>query len=239
MSHGPGGYRGDDDEEERGFLQRFGFPIGIGVLVIAGVLILAGRNLFSGNKQAARKMPEVMLVMPKLPPPPPPPPQPKPPEQKMEQQKMIEQAPVDKDEEKPDDKPAEAPQAATTNIQGSGGPDFGLRGGNGGGFLSGNGRHGSGTRWGWYAAKCQNRVGEALRKSSRTKNSSINSIVVRLWPDATTGRIVRAKLAASTGDQSLDNAISNEILTGLQLDEPPPSGMPSPIVMRIAARRPH
>lgn len=222
--------------ENRSFAQRYGFGIGIGIVLVAAVLVVAGRNLFSGGSVPTHKMPEVVLVMPKLPPPPPPP-QPKPPEQKLEQ-KMIEQAPVAEKEEKPDDKPAEQPPAATTNIAGQGGPDFGLQRGSGGGFLGGGGRNGSGSRWGWYAAKLQKEIGTALRKNGKIKNSVIN-LTVRIWLDAATGRIVRASIAGSTGDRSLDSALTSEVLEGLQLDEPPPAGMPSPIVMRISARRPN
>jgi hypothetical protein len=53
------------------------------------------------------------------------------------------------------------------------------------------------------------------------------------------GRIARAELAGSTGDPAVDAAIKNQVLTGLQLQEAPPSGMPLPIVMRITERRPN
>jgi TonB family protein len=63
-------------------------------------------------------------------------------------------------------------------------------------------------------------------------------IEVRVWPDAT-GRITRAKLDRSTGDAALDAAIRDEALSGLQLQQPPPEGMPTPIVLRVSARRPN
>jgi hypothetical protein len=63
-------------------------------------------------------------------------------------------------------------------------------------------------------------------------------IEVRVWPDVT-GRITRAKLNNSTGDSALDALIRDEILTGIQMSEPPPEGMPTPIIMRITARRPN
>ena len=44
-------------------------------------------------------------------------------------------------------------------------------------------------------------------------------------------------MAGSTGDPSLDSAIRDEVLNGLQL-QPPPLGMPIPITLRLAARRP-
>ena len=229
----------DDSAEERNFFQKYGFALGMVVLVLAAVGVFAGRSLFPTGKPMQRKGPDVLAIrLPPMPTPPPPPQQPPPLQQKLET-KMIEQAPVDDKEEKPDDKPPDAAPALVTNLVGQGPDSFGLgRGGPGSGMLGGSGRRGSGTRWGWYAAKVQSRIGDALRKGSRTKNASISNLVVRVWPDATTGRIVRAKLAESTGDRALDGVIADEVLTGLQLDEPPPAGMPAPIVMRINARRP-
>ncbi len=64
------------------------------------------------------------------------------------------------------------------------------------------------------------------------------NVTARIWLDAT-GRITRATLAGSTGDPATDTAIRQEILTGLQLQAPPPDGMPMPIVMRLKATRPN
>jgi protein TonB len=60
---------------------------------------------------------------------------------------------------------------------------------------------------------------------------------VKVWADST-GRITRATVANSTGNAALDTALRDEVLTGLQLSEPPPQGMPMPIVLRVTARRP-
>jgi len=89
--------------------------------------------------------------------------------------------------------------------------------------------------FGWYATQVQATIGDALRKNSHTRSASY-SVKVRVWPDLT-GRITRAQLVGSTGDPAVDQAIKNEVLTGLSLQEPPPTGMPLPIVMRFNARR--
>lgn len=153
---------------------------------------------------------------------------------------MIEQTPVNEPEAKPEPKPADDPPAPLgTNIQGDGPPDgFGLSGGKGNGGGTGTGIGGGGkssSRWGWYAAKVQTAVGETLRRNPRTREAVL-SHKVRIWPDST-GRITRAKLADSTGDSALDTAITDS-LTGIQLPEPPPADMPSPILLRLSARRP-
>ena len=152
---------------------------------------------------------------------------------------MVEQTPINEPEAKPEPK-AEAPPDLGTNIKGDGPSDgFGLNGSNGSGRLGGqaNGR-GSGSRWGWYAGQVQTRIADALRNNRKTRTASISSLQIRIWPD-NTGRVTRAQLVASTGDASVDEAIKSEVLNGLQLQEPPPVGMPTPIVLRMSARRPN
>jgi TonB family protein len=107
--------------------------------------------------------------------------------------------------------------------------------GNGGGFGGPRGG-GNGSKWGWYAGQVQSSVAAALKRNNKTRTASMK-IQVRIWPNAA-GRVTRAQLDGTTGDHALDEALQ-EILNGLQLQEPPPAGMPSPIVLRLtAARRP-
>ena len=218
-----------DDEEKGGFFKRFRGPLIAGA-VVAALAGFVATQLSSGHGPSSRKQESFTSVsLPPLPPPPPPPPPPT--EQKVEE-KMIDQTPVAANEEKPDDKPPDSPPDLSTNVQGTGGPDFGLRSGGG----TGTGRHmGSGSQYGWYAAQVQMRIADALRRNNQTKYAGLN-LKVRIWSDAT-GRVERAKLAGTTGDPNLDNAIRNEVLTGLQLQEPPPRGMPMPIVLRLSARK--
>ncbi len=153
---------------------------------------------------------------------------------------MVEQAPVETPE-KPKDEPAkpkdEPPKEALgTGIKGEGAGLAGLgAAGNGGGF-GGAKSGGGGSKWGWYAGQVQARVADALRRDRRTMNARLE-VRVRIWADST-GRISRAKLEGSSGDPKLDAALQSEVLAGLQLSEPPPPGMPMPIVMRLTARRP-
>ena len=147
---------------------------------------------------------------------------------------MMSQEKVDDKEEKPDEKPPDAAPLSTNNAA-TGNDAFGLTKGTGGGnyFNSGGGSH---SKFGWYAAQVQTSIGDALRKNPNTRNASFGS-QVRIWSDIT-GRVTRAKLSPSTGDPKIDEAI-NQSLTGLQLKEAPPAGMPMPIVMRVSAQRPN
>jgi hypothetical protein len=54
-----------------------------------------------------------------------------------------------------------------------------------------------------------------------------------------TGRITKVGLSKSTGDPAVDAAIKNEALADISLSEPPPAGMPMPIVMHFSAKRPN
>jgi protein TonB len=96
---------------------------------------------------------------------------------------------------------------------------------------------GAGTRFGLYAAQVQSGIKEALLQNSRTRTASISGVVIRIWVD-NTARITRAQLVGTMGDPSLDSAITNEVLTGLQLKEPPPADMPMPIVVRVTTHLP-
>ena len=105
-----------------------------------------------------------------------------------------------------------------------------------GGLGKSTGR-GGGSKYGLYAGQVQSRIAEALRNHKKTRSAALN-IKVRIWADPT-GRITRATLSGSSGDAAVDRSIREEILTGLQLQSPPPEGMPMPIVMRITATRPN
>lgn len=225
----------DDQYEQRGFLQKYGFALGIGAVGLVVVILIAGQ-MMKGKKEAPRKQQEVVMIRPVNTPPPPP--QPKPPEPPKEVvDQMMKQDAISPDDEKPDDSPAEAP-GITTNLTGTGGPDFGLKAARKGGDLVGGGNSSKGarSRFGWYAAKVQSSIQGALSRDRLASKSKFEN-EVRIWADIT-GRITRAKLKGTTGDKALDQAISYA-LTGLQLPEPPPSDMPMPIVMRMVGRRPN
>ena len=138
-------------------------------------------------------------------------------------------------EEQPKEAPPKDEPPLGTGIKGDGPDSFGLSDKAGNGRIGGD--QSDGTKWGWYASEVQTSIATALRQNRKTRSANLN-IRVRIWPDSS-GRINRAQLASSTGDASLDSAIRDEVLNGLQLREPPPAGMPSPIVLRLNARRPN
>jgi periplasmic protein TonB len=234
-----------DDEEELGFYRRYRYLIWLGVAILLIAPITIAIKMFTTKEAPAKSAPItfVKLLPPVSTPTPTPPPQqqstPQPQQQMVEQKQMVE--PETKPLH-PDDKPKEAskkeapPGPLGVNAKGEGQADsFGLVGRSGGnGLLDGGG--GGGSRFGWYAAQVQARIEEALRNNNRTRTASIPGVKVRIWAD-NTGRVTRAQLVGSTGDSAVDSAITNEVLTGLQLKEAPPSDMPMPIVLRVTAHR--
>jgi periplasmic protein TonB len=221
----------DDDEPEQppqSFLRRYRIAITVTGVVIAGIIAFA--KLISGGGGPSRHESVVMVNLP--PPPPPPqitPPPPPPPEQEKTEQPMIKEQQPKEVEAKPKD---QAPLG--TGIKGNGPDSFGLSGKEGNGRIGGD--SGGGTKWSWYAREVQVQVQQALQENRKTRSASL-AVNVRIWPNPA-GRITRAQIAGSTGDPMLDEALS-EALTGLQLPDPPPSDMPSPITLRVTERRPH
>lgn len=152
---------------------------------------------------------------------------------------MIEQPPEEV-VEKPDDKPADEPKdepLGTALTGGDGSSGLGVGSGGGGRGMIGGGAGKGGSRWGWYAGTVQNRIAEALRSNPLTRRAGFTN-TIKIWADST-GRINRVKLSGTTGDRTVDDAIENEVLNGLVLNEPPPDDMPMPINLRISARKPN
>ena len=211
-------------------------------LFIACILVLGIGVYFMPKPKGsgpARKVEKMVVVQ--LPPPPPPklppPPPPKvPPPEKMEKQAPVEEKPKEAAPKKADNPPS----TLATGIKGDG-PGMGLassgNGLGGGNFIGGPKGGDGGGKWDRYAGQVQSKIAEALRNNPKTKSASIARLEVRIWPDST-GRVTRAQLANSTGDASVDSAIQNQILNGLQLAEPPPAGLKLPIVLRLSASRP-
>ena len=225
-----------DDEEDQGFFQRR-LP-----LIVVGAVILIGTGWVvfrkpAGKGEAVRKAPQQQIVKLVLPPPPPPPPpkvQPPPKEEKRPQ--------VEKPMDKPDDKPKPAdkpPEGLGTSIKGSGAGMAGLGSGRGlNGVIGGTGKGRGGKAAASYASQVQSKITDALRNNPKMRKASIKGVKFSVVLDAT-GRITGVKLIGSTGDPAMDAAIKGEILTGLQLREPPPGGKPMTITMMLHAQRPN
>lgn len=232
-----------DDDEPSFFAKNRTLIIAVGAILVATIVWF---GFFSkAEKPKKRSAPVTMVTLPPPPTPPPPTPPPTPPPPQPEPPKVEDKREEFVEETKPDaaPEPEQAPEEAApmgSNIQGEGSDAFGLRGKGGGGMIGGSGMGkggGGGSKYGFYAGQVQTRIADALRNHKKVRSASLK-IQVRVWVDAT-GRVTRATLSGSSGNPDVDRAIREEVLTGLQLQSPPPEGMPMPIVMRISATRPN
>jgi hypothetical protein len=216
-----------EDSDKQPFLRRHAAAIIVLIIIGIAAPFVITKLVHSGNT-AVKPATLVMVTVP----PPPPPPQPVqtiPPEAIRDQLTF---QPEEKPEEEPPKPPDQPPIG--TNIKGDGSSNaFNLGSSGGNGLGTGNSNS---TRFGWYAGQVQSTVSGALRNNRKTRTAEL-AINARIWSDQT-GRVTRAQLGGSTGDPTLDSAIRDEVLTGLQLREPPPPGMPMPIVLRLSAKRP-
>jgi protein TonB len=235
------------EEEEPSAFQKYQVVIGCGLIAAIATAVWFGHKRFDRNSHSLQEQHVILVNLPPPPLPSPPPPSQLPPPPTETEQKMIEQEPVSEPEAKPDDTTKDKPPvsespALGTSIQGDGPTDgFGLRGGNSFGSSIGGGTgnaitQGRSGRLGWYASQVQIAISQALQSNTNTRTAEFR-VDVQIWSDHS-GRITRARIARSTGIAALDNAITNEVLAGLLLQEPPPDGMPMPIVLRLTARNP-
>ncbi len=226
----------DDDDGEPGFFRKYRVLLGVaGAVAAAAVYVMSGpdRPTAASPMRKVAVPINVTVAPPPLPPPPPPPPKVEPPkEDKMEEETAAVEEPPP--EAAPDDSP---PPPGTNNVGDGKADGFGLGKASGGNGAGGGRRVGTaGSKYGYYAGQVQSSVSAALRRHAKTRRATI-SVTARLWADET-GRITRATVSGSTGDPAVDAALRNEVLTGLQLQSPPPAGMKMPINLRLSARAP-
>jgi protein TonB len=209
------------------------------VLLVVALIVVAIWFVSRGSKPHSTPIAEESITI-TLPPPPPPaiPPTPPPPQNEPpppEEEEMLLQEPVAEEELPPDEsspEPPLGPDLGPGSVGGTG-PSIGGGGGSGRGISN---KRASASKFGWYAAKVQSAITQALRQNSSTRSATM-SLQVRIWSDSN-GIIKRAQLVGSSGDPAVDQAIKSQILNGLQLPQAPPSDMPMPIVLRITARKP-
>lgn len=219
-----------DKTANRKIKQRW-IVVGVVVLALAAGIYIVGKQMPSGVKTArTHSTPTPVDIVP---------PEPKPlPPKLVEPPKEMELQPPDSNTGTPEPKetaPAPETRISTTLAGPNGSSDLVRSKGQEGSVGLPKFSSQSGSRFGWYALQIKQVITDALSKNDKTRMANFE-LEVRIWPDAT-GRIQRAKLGGTTGDPAIDAALTNEILPGLQLREPPPQGMLLPINMRLTIRR--
>jgi TonB family protein len=205
------------------------------VVVVAVLLGLAGMiwHLAGSTVGVRREAPRIATITPL---PPPPPPKEKPPEPKPhEEEKQV----VDRPEPmKPLDAPKPSNDVAkqvTINSDAQAGSDaFNIGAGAGGGMVGSGGGNGTGT--GSYDQYLGYAIQQAVQRDDRV-NRLVFDVRVDIWMD-TDGRLIRAQLVGSTGNDTTDNALAEVLRAMPRIDVPPPSSTHFPLRVSIRGRRP-
>ncbi len=232
----------DAEDDRRARLRRIALLV-VGLPVLAGAGYLGWTLVTSGESTPQRQVINTVTTITLPPPPPPPPPPPKtdpPPEPVVKPRVEETPQPLQKVEPKPEPpKPAPqqppAPPAGLGLPTGPGGPNaFGLGQGGDGTIVGGTGPGGGGggSRFGGYAGSVQTALQRALQQDERTRRGNWR-VTVRIYLGPG-GQVTQAQLVGTSGDPARDAAIQR-VLSGLSV-QPPPPGMPLPIVARIESR---
>jgi protein TonB len=223
-----------------GFVRQHGAAFAAAATLIVLLLIALVFFLSNRNQAPVRQVENITIIA--VQPPKPVPPPPPPPQQMIQQPKIT--TPIEKPTEAAPPTKVATPKAAApavtplgTSIHSNAAPDsFNLSGNTGGdGLLGGGGGEGGSGAWSYYASLLQSQLNQALHANKKTTNASFQ-VTARVWLD-NTGFVTRVVVAPS-GNDIVDAAIRNEVLAGMRFSEPPPAGMPMPIVMSLTGQPP-
>lgn len=200
------------------------------VVAVAGVLavILAVTFLRPSTVSERQRDDKTVRVVLPPPPPPPPPPEVKPVEQPPEPKPTPMDQPIDQ-APPPPDAPAQPTvgDSALTAREGAGPSNYGLASGDGSGTRIGGRPGGGDGGFGAYANVALAGVRQAAQADRELSRARFTArLAVTVGPD---GRIANVRLVSSTGDARRDARLI-QVLTGVQLSQRPPPGLP---VMRI------
>jgi protein TonB len=202
-------------------------------LIVAVLLVLWLKDvLTSGKPSRPMKLQQITLVRP--PPPPPKPPEEKPPEPEVKEEVKLEQPAPETPQ------PADAPPPGAdlgVDADGTGdGDGFGLVGKKGAGDLIGGG--GGGSPWGRYDALLNEALSaafqQALARDKALKGKNYK-VIVKVWIDSS-GKVTRAALVDSTGDERADEVLRDALSSMRALRDAPPTDMPQPVKVRVTSR---
>ena len=196
------------------------------VLLVAAGLIWVVKGLMQDKPdKPQRAVAQVIKIVRPPPPPPEPPPPPPPPEEKIE-----EPLPEETPEEAP---PDEAPPAESLGLDAEGvaGADgFGLAARKGGRDLVGT----NAGAFAWYTSMLKDSIVGVLSEDERIRRGSYQ-VTVRVWLTRT-GDVEKIKLASTSGNRELDQAIEHSLEKMGRVREAPPLEMPQPITLKILSR---
>lgn len=212
------------DREQKQKLYRY-VPAALGGVVVAAVVALMvwfAVGMMENKPEGPKRQVAQVVKIVRPPPPPDEPPPPPPPE------KVDEPLPQDTPEPAPsDDSPAE--QLGLDADGSAGGDGFGLAARKGGRDLVG-----SGNAFGWYTSLLKDTILDSLSENEKVRRGSYQ-VTVRVWLTGE-GKVERIKLAGTSGNRDLDQAIEQALTRVSRVREAPPLEMPQPVTLRIVSR---
>ncbi|TCV91777.1 outer membrane transport energization protein TonB [Luteibacter rhizovicinus] len=214
---------------------RLWLPRAVAVAVLLGIVGMIW-HMAGSRVGVRREAPRIATITPL--PPPPPPPKEKPPEPKKVEEEIKQT--IDKPAEpmKPVDAPKPSNDVAkqvTINSDAQAGSDsFNIGAGTGGGMVGSGGGSGSGT--GSYDQYLGYAIQQAVQRDERV-NRLVFEVRVDIWMDPD-GRLTRAQLVGSTGNQTTDDALAAALRAMPRVDAAPPSTTHFPLRVSIRGRRP-
>jgi len=206
--------------------------IAAGVILLLLALGMALKSMMS-SKGSTKKPVTTIKILPDTPPPPPPPPKEPPKEQPKEQPKEIKM-----EQPKPQEVPQPSESLKMEGPAGDGPSPFSAgtvtndyKGGDVGTKIGG--KKGM-AAYAWYTGQIKGRVEDALAAEKELSNAQYR-LVVLVWI-AKDGRVERAELQGSSGNEATDVLIRSALSGIKALAENPPEDMPQPVKLRITAK---
>ena len=200
------------------------------VVVGAGLVLLLSYTLIGRQTVSERpnEMKTTRVILPPPPPPPPPPPEVKPQETPPDPKPMpVEQPVTDTPPPPTPDAQPTTGDSALTAREGAGPSNYGLAAGDGSGTRIGGRPGGGDGGFGAYANVALAGIRQAAQADRElSRGRFIVRLAVAVSPD---GRITNVRILDGTGDVRRDARLI-QTLTGVQLSQRPPAGLP---VMRI------
>ncbi|MEZ0315257.1 MAG: TonB C-terminal domain-containing protein [Methylophilaceae bacterium] len=201
------------------------------IALVLGLVAYGVKSLMGGHAAPKKTVTKIKLLPDTPPPPPPPPPKEPPKEQPKEQPKEMR---VEPKQEAPKEAPAiktdEAPSDTGTGSLASGAVRNETD--KPGGTTIGGKK--SLAAYAWYTGKIKSKIEDAIANQKDLANAQYR-IVVFIWL-ARDGRVERAELQGTSGDQNTDALIRIALSEIKSLGEAPPDDMPLPIKMRITSK---
>lgn len=223
-----------DRDGEEGGVKRFFVPALLVLALVAGGFLV--RSMMGKGGDGPKRQNVKIAVLPDTPPPPPPPPK----EEKKPEPKPEENKPQPQEQPKPVEAPPEPQQLKMEGAAGDGPSAFSAgsvsseyKGGAIG--TGGGGTVGDRLAASSYGNAAKREIDTYLQRQAALKRAGDYAVPIQVWVRAD-GGLERFKLVGSTGSAETDQLIQDALARFPGFRNPPPSGLPQPISLKLTNR---